>query len=119
MLLNEQLADWSAVYLAMWKALESFDLNADRWSEPVSFGNRDERLKAAENAISRVRQRYGNPFDEERERDVQAFREHVRRLSTGAPFGAEEARFTQRIRQIGSSLADQSVVAANTAESQP
>ena len=57
---NEELADRSALYLAMWKALEAFDPKVDRWSEPVSFGSQKERAKAAEGAISRFSQRHPN-----------------------------------------------------------
>ena len=58
---NEELADRSAAYLAMWKALEAFDPKVDRWSEPVSFGSQKERAKVAEGAISRFSQRH--PID--------------------------------------------------------
>src|SRR6266849_5171155 len=112
-ILDEKLADWSAAYLAMWNALESFDPQADRWSEPVSFGDREERIRAAQNAISRVKQRYGP--DAERECDIQRFHEHVKRLANGASYGAEVAQFTRRVRQAGSSLADASVVASGAA----
>src|SRR5713226_4348706 len=115
-LLNEELADWSAVYLAMWKALESFDPSADRRSEPVSFGSRQERIRAAENAISRVKQRHGNPLTTEKEQDIRDFHGYLQRLIDGASFGAKEADFTRQVRQIGSSLADQSVVAVQVAE---
>jgi len=114
-LLNDQLAAWSAAYLAMWKALESFDPQADRWSEPVDFGGREERIQAAENAIARARQRV--EADIERERDIRTFRKHLEQLIVGAPFGHEEAEFTGYVRRAGSSLADRSVVAAGMAGS--
>ena len=115
-LIDEKLADLSAAYLAMWKAMESFDPKADRWSEPVSFGNRQERMKVAENAISRLRQRYGAALSEEQALDVQAFHEHAEQLINGASFGVAEAEFTRHVRRTGSSLADQSVSAAHAAE---
>jgi len=113
-ILYEKLADWSAAYLAMWKALESFDPKSDRWSEPIDFGSSGERIRAAENAVSRARQRHGT--DEEKERDVQSFQDHVARLASGAPFNPDQAGFANHVRRIGSALADQSVVAAQTAE---
>lgn len=115
-LLNEKLADWSAAYLSMWKALESFDPKADRWSEPVSFGNREDRIKAAETAISRVAR---CETDQEKQGDVDQFREHIKRLLSGTPYGPEEARFTQHVRRLGSMLADQSVVVAGLAGAEP
>jgi hypothetical protein len=113
-LLNEDLADWSAAYLAMWKALESFDPKADRWSEPAEFGTREERIQAAHEAIAGAEQRH--KVNDEKRRDVVAFQEIIRKLTAGAPFAAAETEFALRLRDLGSSLADQSVTAANVAE---
>lgn len=106
MFLDEKLADWSAAYLAMWTALESFDPNADRWSDPVDFGGTEKRLQAAEEAIARAA-RHGS--DGEIEQDIQSFRDAV---SQQAP----NAQFLLHLRRKGSALADESVTAANTAE---
>ena len=113
-ILNETLADWSAAYLAMWKALESFDPKADRWSEPVEFDSREERIQAAQEALACAEQR--QKADNEKTRDVILFREMIRKLTAGAPFAAAETEFALRLRDLGSSLADQSVAAANVAE---
>ncbi len=113
MLLNEELADWSAAYLAMWIALESFDPNADRCSDPVSFGDREERIKTAQNAIARLEQRHG--IADEKQQDIRAFHKHLKRLIDGNPFGAAVVKLSQRLRDTGSSLADQSVIAAGMA----
>ena len=113
MLLDQKLADWSAAYLAMWKALESFDPKADRWSEPVDFGSRQERIQAAENAIARAGT---HGVGRDQQQDIQAFHDQLSRLAGGSPYGPEQDQFVQHVRQIGSSLADQSVTAANVAE---
>ena len=113
MVLNEGLADWSAAYLAMWKALESFDPEADRWSEPAEFGDRQQRIQAAENAIARA-ERHGT--DAEKQGAIRGFRAQVSKLNGGAPYGSEQARFARQVRETGSALADQSVVAASIAE---
>ena len=104
--LNDKLADWSAAYLTMWKALESRDPNADRWSEPADFGTLEQRRQAAEEAIIRAL-RHGS--DAETDRDLQTFREE---LSRPAP----NSQFLERLRQRGAFLADESVTAAHTAE---
>ena len=112
-LLDQKLAGWSAAYLAMWKALESFDPKADRWSEPVNFGSRQERIQAAENAIARAGT---TGISQNQQQDIEAFRDQLTRLATGSPYGPEQDQFVQHVRQIGSSLADQSVTAASVAE---
>lgn len=110
--LDEKLADWSAAYLAMWTALESFDPKADRWSDPVDFGGPEKRLGAAEQAIARASRHGTNP---DAARDIQAFRREVDRLTNDAS-QVPDARFLQHLRDRGSLLADESVTAANTAE---
>ncbi len=110
--LDEKLADWSAAYLAMWTALESFDPKADRWSDPVDFGGPEKRLGAAEQAIARAL-RHGD--DPEAARDIQAFRQEVGRLTADAS-RVPDSGFLQRLRDRGSLLADESVTAAHTAE---
>ena len=112
MFLDEKLADWSAAYLAMWTALESFDPKADRWSDPIDFGGPEKRLSAAEQAIARA-SRHGT--DPDSTRDIQAFRQQVVRLTSDASQGPD-AMFLQHLRDRGSLLADESVTAANTAE---
>ena len=112
-LLDEKLADWSAAYLAMWKALESFDPTADRWSEPADFGSRQERIQAADNAITRAGT---HGVGQDQQQDIQAFRDQLSRLAGGSSYGPEQDQFVQHVRRIGSSLADQSVTAANVAE---
>ena len=114
-LLNKKLADKSAAYLAMWKALESFDQEADRWAEPVSFGGREDRIQAAQNAIIRFRDRHLGAVDEEMERDVQTFQTFLQRLSSGSTYDATVDQFCWRLRDRGSALADQSVTVARTA----
>lgn len=110
--LDEKLADWSAAYLAMWTALESFDPKADRWSDPVDFGGPEKRLAAAEQAIARA-SRHG--ADSDSTRDIQAFRQEIDRLQGAAP-RVPDAAFLQHLRDRGSLLADESVTAAHTAE---
>ena len=114
-LLNKKLADQSAAYLAMWKALESFDQKADRWAEPISFGSREERAQAAHNAIARFRERHLDAVDKEMERDIQTFEVFLQELSSGASYDAAVDQFCWRLRDRGSALADQSVTVARTA----
>ncbi len=112
--LNEELAGWSAAYLAMWKALEVYDPGADRWSEPAPFGDAQERKTAAIQAIARVRERYPDP---QREQDAAIFQQTIQGLEQGRrTFGPEEKELADRLRETGSCLADQSVTAANTAQ---
>jgi len=110
--LDEKLADWSAAYLAMWTALESFDPKADRWSDPIDFGGPEKRLSAAEQAIARA-SRHGT--DPDSTRDIQAFRQQVVGLTSHAS-QVPDAGLLQHLRDRGSLLADESVTAANTAE---
>jgi hypothetical protein len=79
--LDEKLADWSAAYLAMWTALESFDPKADRWSDPIDFGGPEKRLAAADQAIARA-SRHG--ADPDSTRDIQGFRQEIDRLTSAA-----------------------------------
>ena len=104
-LLDEKLADWSAAYLAMWKALESFDPKADRWSEPVDFGDAAKRHGAAEIAIARA-QRHGS--DTDKDRDILRFQEQ---FSSREP----DPKFLSHLRGEGSRLADDSVRAVQPA----
>ena len=112
--LSEELADWSAAYLAMWKDLEAFDPAADRWSEPAPFGDANHRKTSALEAIARVGQRY--PRNLQREQDIAAFQQAMQALQEGQAFSPADASLATSLRDIGSSLADQSVTAANTAE---
>ena len=106
---NEELADRSAVYLAMWKALEAFDPKVDRWSEPVSFGSQKERTKAAEDAISRFNQRHPNASHDDLDRDIPIYRTHLDSLAKGLDYTAQVAEFASYVRSQGSRLADGSV----------
>jgi len=110
--LDNKLADWSAAYLAMWTALETFDPNADHWSDPIDFGGPEKRLAAAEQAIARA-SRHGT--DSDAAQDIQAFRQQVVRL-TNDTSQVPDAGLLQHLRDRGSLLADESVTAANTAE---
>ena len=110
--LDEKLADWSAAYLAMWTALESFNPKADRWSDPIDFGGPEKRLAAAEQAIARA-SRHGT--DPDSTRDIQGFRQEIDRL-TSAASQIPDAGFLLHLRDRGSLLADESVTAAHTAE---
>jgi hypothetical protein len=110
--IDQEKADRSAAYLAMWKALESFSPQADRWSEPTDFGDRAQRLRSAEEAIS-VARRHGS--DPQLEGDIAAYQVEVSRLRQTGSAGPEP-QLVRRLRDTGSTLADASVTAANTAE---
>lgn len=119
--LNEELADLSGVYLAMWKALESFDSRVDRWSDPVDFGSRKERIQTARNALTRFRGRYIDPHKDELPpgdeltheveltRDVDEYERLLGQLAAGEDFEAVASTFCNNIRKKGSELADESV----------
>jgi hypothetical protein len=106
--INDALADGSAAYLAMWSALESFNPEGDRWSEPFDFGSRDERIKNAENAIARFHETVKRS-DPQVSRDVETFRKYVRALAEGLDFSEAIRGFSLSLRQRGSELADESV----------
>lgn len=44
----------SSAYLAMWKALESYDPRLDKWSEPSDFGGQENKFKAALELIEKA-----------------------------------------------------------------
>ncbi len=111
---NEELADRSALYLAMWKALEEFDPKVDRWSEPVSFGSQKERTRAADDAISRFNQRHPDAPHDDLDRDVPTYRTHLKSLTKGLAHTAEVAEFASYVRSKGSHLADESVSVGKT-----
>jgi len=109
-----ELADRSAAYLAMWKALESFDPKADRWAEPIAVGNQQERMATAQVTLDLLRQRHG--MEEETERDILTFQQYLKTLSGQAGnFGADAAQFCRHLRDTGCSLAKQSVAQAGQA----
>ncbi len=107
--LNEELADLSGVYLAMWKALESFDSRADRWSDPVDFGSRKERIQTARDALTRFRGRYADSHEVELTRDVDEYERLLGQLAAGEDFEAVASTFCNNVRKKGSELADKSV----------
>ena len=107
--LNNELADLSGVYMAMWKALESFDIRADRWSEPVDFGSRKQRIRTAQNTLTRFRGDYGDSHERELTRDVEKYERLLGRLAAGEDFEAVASTFCNTMRQRGSDLADKSV----------
>lgn len=113
--LNEELADLSGVYLAMWKALESFDSKVDRWSDPVDFGTREERIQTARDALTRFRKRYIDPHkseltpEDELTREVNEYERLLGQLAAGEDVEAVASAFCNDIRKKGSELADKSV----------
>ena len=106
---NAELADRSAVYLAMWKALEEFDPKVDRWSEAVSCGSRKERAKAAEDAIPRFNQRHPHAPHDDLDRDIPTYKTHVNSLAKGLAYTAQVAELASYVRSQGARLADESV----------
>ena len=117
--LNQEMADLSGVYMAMWKALESFDTRADRWSAPVDFGSREQRIQTARDALTRFRGRYGDSHERELTRDVDGYERLLGRLAAGEDFEAVASTFCNTIRKMGSDLADKSVSWVLPAEFSP
>ena len=107
--LIEELADLSGVYLAMWKALEFFDTGVDRWSDPVDFGTREERIQRAQDALTRFRRRYTDSHEHELTGVVDEYERLLGELAAGEDFEAVASTFCKKIRKRGSELADKSV----------
>ncbi len=119
--LNEKLADLSGVYLAMWKALESFDSRVDRWSDPVDFGTREQRIQTARDALTRFRGRYIDPHEDELPpgdeltpeveltRAANEYERLLGQLADGEDFEAVASTFCDNVQKKGSELADESV----------
>ena len=99
LVLNKKLIDKSAAYLKMWKVLESFDPNADRWAEPVSLGDRDSRIQAATDAISWFKERHPDAVEKELKGDIERFHEFLRSLSSGSPYDVEVDQFCWHLRR--------------------
>lgn len=89
--------------------MEEFDPKVDRWSEPVSFGSRKERTKAAEEAIPRFNQTHPNAPHDDLDRDILTYRTQLNSLAKGLVYTAEVAEFASYVRSQGSRLADESV----------
>ncbi len=118
---NAALGNCSAAYLAMWTALESFDPEADRWSEPTDFGSREERIRRAREALKRgfpkgteatVPSRVGKELD----RDARKFESILSKLNAGASFTPSMRTFAHRLGLQGSRLSDESVSLASAAQ---
>jgi hypothetical protein len=106
--INDRLAEGSGAYLAMWSALEGFNPKADRWSEPFDFGDSDERLRNAENAIARLHETVKKP-DPKLLEDIDTFWRHASTLRQGGPFSEAIGNFSLHLRERGSEMADESV----------
>ena len=120
---NATLGSLSAAYLAMWTALQSFDPEADRWTEPADFGSREERIRRAREALKRGRPGAIVPGAEidpslgvELNRDARKFEDILRRLEAGEPFSPAMRRFADHVGTEGSRLSDESVALASVAQ---
>lgn len=105
----------------MWKALESFDSRVDRWSDPVDFGTREQRIQTARDALTRFRGRYIDPHKDdlppgneltrevELDRAANEYERLLGQLAASKDFEAVASTFCNNIRKKGSELADESV----------
>ncbi len=119
---NATLGNFSAAYLAMWSALQSFDPEADRWAEPADFGSAAQRVSRAREAVQRAHQKVtvqspaeARKVNEELIRAQKQFERVVKRLQTGEPYDAETRALGKEWRALGSQLADDSVSLARLA----
>ena len=118
-MVDHALASRADVYLAMWKAIESFDPNHDRWSEPTDFGSQHERIESAENAIQAMESRYPDCIDEALRDDVQRFRDTITGFrSKEMVFTKCVAEFCDHLGDIGTKLAYESLKQADSAARQ-
>jgi hypothetical protein len=92
----------------MWSALDSFNPQADRWSDPTDFGNSAERFKSAEDAISCLRSTTDR-VDGKIESDIETFRQYFDLLSRGDSYDNRIDQFSTYLRRRGSELSDQCV----------
>jgi hypothetical protein len=114
---NAALGNLSAAYLAMWTVLQSFDPEADRWSEPADFGSREQRIRQVREALKRGRPEATVParVDKELDRDTRRFESILDKLTAGAPFTPSMRTFARRLGSQGSRLSDDSVSLASVA----
>jgi hypothetical protein len=113
---DQALAMRADVYLGMWKALESFDPNQDRWSEPTDFGSQHERIRSAENAIAAIESRYPGSVDDAVREDIRRFRQSITGLiNGGVTFTGRVADFCDRLGEVGVELAYSSLKQAGAA----
>ena len=114
-MLDQALEQKSSAYLAMWKAIESFDPSADRWAEPADFGSQKDRIKAAREEIAMLRRQAGDTLDKPTERDIRAFEVRLEELGQDPSFSPKMRRFCGRLLDKGLKFASQSVKLAGIA----
>ena len=119
---NATLGNFSAAYLAMWSALQSFDPEADRWAEPTDFGSSSQRVSRAQEAVERAHQKVtvespteARKVNEELIRAQKQFERAVKRLQAGQTYDAKMCALAKEWRALGSQLADDSVSLARLA----
>lgn len=114
--MDQAIAERAGVYLGMWKALESFDPNQDRWSEPADFGSQHERIESAENAIQAMESRYPDRLDEAVREDIRRFRMMITGFkSKGMAFTKSVAEFCEHLGEMGVELSYASLKQAGAA----
>ena len=113
---DQALAKRADVYLGMWKALESFDPNQDRWPEPTDFGSQHERIESAENSIEAIESRHPGQVDEKVREDIRRFRQMITGLINGeVTFAGSVAEYCDRLGEVGVELAYESLKKAGVA----
>ena len=98
----------------MWKAIAAFDPQADRWAEPVSFGDREERIRTARLAVAGLKANAG--LEPALTKDIDDFCERLAGLMLGREFGPPEAQFSQYLRDKGRHLVRDGVVEYDVVE---
>ena len=112
--LDQALEQKSSAYLAMWKAIESFDPHAGHWAEPADFGSQEDRINAAREEIAMLRNQAGDTLDKPTERDIRAFEVRLKELGQERSFSPKMRRFCGRLLDKGLKFASQSVELAGT-----
>lgn len=104
--LNQPLADLAYAYLAMWKALDIYNPNRDRWSEPTDFGDERTRRERANAALEKVDVHDAAPDLTE---DVRRYRRALRELERGGEFTAAKLKLSRHLAATGNRLGHDSV----------
>ena len=111
--LNQALADLAYAYLAMWMALDIYNPNRDRWSEPTDFGDAHRRRERAKAALEKVgaHDAVTNLTEDSRQltEDIHRYRRALRELEGGGNFTAAKLKFSRELAATGNRLGHDSV----------
>lgn len=104
--LNESMANLASAYLAMWQALDFYNPERERWSEPTDFGDENARRRRAEAALEKAAGDSSAPTLRE---DVQRYRRALRELEAGANFTESKRKLCRELLSAGNRFGHDSV----------